>query len=408
MRKLLTHVLVLVVLAPISCVAQGEPGQALPKLVRSNEMFGRRLLAIVQSDMPGKNVVLSPLSLTMLFADLRSSSEYGPVRSEIGKTFGWGEYPELSIPSRMLLAAFERPEQPSRPGENPRRHLPILRWKAEGTWISNSLFYQGKGTLSPEFVELSEKYFGLKFMSTASKRPVTNDLKSAGHREELIPTLSGRDDVLIDSGTHLQTAWYGNTFSMSTAYKSAFQTASGDLNQVEMLDTELEYYFHAKTESFEAVSLPCNGAYMLAILPGPGESIHDLERLLSESPDAIDSALKKELGIVSLPMFRFKFEANLRPQLEQMGIREAFQNIGKIIQIPGSYLAHVSQRIDIQVDKQGIQANAETVAGAVYGGIMSGSSPFQMKLDRPFLFLIRDRTTNALLFLGVVEDPSQH
>ena len=58
------------------------------------------------------------------------------------------------------------------------------------------------------------------------------------------------------------------------------------------------------------------------------------------------------------------------------------------------------------MDKLGIRADAETVGGAIYGGIMGATEPFSMKLNRPFIFLIRDMTTDALLFLGGVVDPS--
>ena len=49
----------------------------------------------------------------------------------------------------------------------------------------------------------------------------------------------------------------------------------------------------------------------------------------------------------------------------------------------------------------------KTRIGGVYGGMGSGTESFQMKLDRPFLFLIHDLTTGALLFAGAVLEPMQ-
>ena len=83
-----------------------------------------------------------------------------------------------------------------------------------------------------------------------------------------------------------------------------------------------------------------------------------------------------------------------------------FDDLGNVITIPGSSLTQVKQRIDIQVDDSGIRADAETVVGGIYGGLIAGE-PFRMKLDRPFLFLVRDLNSNALLFLGAVMDPAQ-
>jgi serine protease inhibitor len=50
---------------------------------------------------------------------------------------------------------------------------------------------------------------------------------------------------------------------------------------------------------------------------------------------------------------------------------------------------------------------ANTVIGAIYGGVMGGPvQPFSMELNRPFVYLVRERFTDALLFAGVVVDPS--
>jgi Serpin (serine protease inhibitor) len=94
---------------------------------------------------------------------------------------------------------------------------------------------------------------------------------------------------------------------MSQPRESGFTTASGTLRQVKMLDSEMAGYLYAKTEAFEAVALPCNNAYMLAILPAQAKSVRDLETLLSESPDSVDAVLKKQPGVVTMPIFHFQF-----------------------------------------------------------------------------------------------------
>ena len=364
---------------------------------------------LVDSGRSDQNVAISPLSLTLVFAALQTHSEGGPgsVRKEIAAAFGWGEYPSLSIPARMLLVAFEKPKQ--EPPQSRRRSQTVrfAHYPPEGAWITNDLVYAGKDTLSARFVDDAQKYYGFRFKSTGTLSPSTSDLKAAGHARNLLPKISGQDDILVSSGSHLQTAWSGNTFSMSRPRHGAFTTASGDVKQVEMLDSELSGYLYAKTESFEAVALPCNNAYMLAILPGSGKSLRDLETLLSDSSDSVDAALKKQVGVVTMPTFHFQFEAKLRQQIEEMGIKKPFEDLGALIQIPKSHLTDVSQKTDIQVDQNGIRASAESIVGAIYGGIGTAQNAFHLELNRPFVFLIRDRTTNALMFLGVVSDPSK-
>ncbi len=170
----------------------------------------------------------------------------------------------------------------------------------------------------------------------------------------------------------------------------------------------MESYLYAKTETFEAVVLPANSSYMLIVLPAPGNTIKDLEHQLAGEPDSFDKALQKHLGTVAMPLFHFQCDSNLRPRMEEMGIKTVFNDLGRIIDIPSSHLTEIKQNVDIQVDKNGILASADTVMGAIYGGIMGAQDMFHMSLDRPFLFLIRDQNTNALLFIGAVMDPTQN
>jgi serpin B len=173
-----------------------------------------------------------------------------------------------------------------------------------------------------------------------------------------------------------------------------------------MLTSDVSVYRYVKTEAFEAVVLPTNRAYMLAVLPATGHDLHGLVRELAASPEAIDAALKRQVGTVTMPPFQIRVESNLRRHLEEMGIRQIFKDLGQIIKIPESRLTEINQSVNIQVDRLGIRADAETVGGGIYGGTMGATEPFSMKLNRPFVFLIRDLTTDALLFLGAVVDPS--
>lgn len=228
------RILFLVFLASLPSLAQEEFGQGLPNLIRGNEQFGRKLLLFVDSSKSERNIVISPLSLTIVFAALQAHSERGPgsMRKEMDDVFGWGDNPNLSVPARMLLAAFEKPKQePSQTKQTVR----FAHYPPEGAWITNDVLYRGKDTLSAPFVSDAEKYYGVRFKSTGDLRLSTADLKGAGHSGQMLPKISGQDDILISSGAHLQTAWSGNTFSMNRPREGGFTTASGDLKQVEML-----------------------------------------------------------------------------------------------------------------------------------------------------------------------------
>jgi serpin B len=93
-----------------------------------------------------------------------------------------------------------------------------------------------------------------------------------------------------------------------------------------------------------------------------------------------------------------------------MGVHRIFTDPGTLIgMVPevGAILRGVLQKNEITVDEDGIRADSGTIMAGVYGGIMGGEpKPFHMVLNRPFIFIIRDNATHALLFLGVVMNPT--
>jgi serpin B len=383
--------------------AADDPGQGLPNLIRANERFGLNLLEKIHSREPQRNVVVSPISVTLILACLRTGQYFGlEGRDELGDTFGWGSPSQLAMSAKMLLAAFEEAKTPK---------------DRDQRWITNTILYRSQGwPIAPgtrvrpfdqRFADIATRFFGVKFVDTAAARPTSGNLRAARTLVGPLPKVPGKNDAWISSGSHLRAMWRGNTFSMSKMFMGDFETPGGQKKPVVMITSEMELYLHAKTNDFEAVALPCDGAYMIAVLPAPGRSMQELERELAASPEMVGTALQQEVGKITMPTFHLRGEQQFRAPLEEMGIRRIFWDLSPIVTIPASYLTNISQAVDLQVDKNGIRADAETIAGAVYGGIMmSNTPPFHMKLDRPFLFLIRDVDANALLFVGAVMDPS--
>jgi serine protease inhibitor len=402
------------VASAVTARAQPEIAPYLSQLVHANEHFGRLLLERLHRDAPQHNVVVSPISLTITFAAIHQGCWNTPCGKEIGDAFGWGPYPYLTVPTRMLLAAFEGPEPPKTVAVPKATLPPAYTATPEEAWIHNAVLFRNKDSktgvvLAPfadEFVASATKYFGMKFVDTGKYGPTAPDLRAVRKSVGTLPTMSEMNDVWISSGTHLRTGWRGNTFSLGRPFTGEFRTTGGESRKVEMITSELSPYPHAKTDSFEAVVLPCGSASFIAVVPALGKDIHELEAELANSPNALDEALKPEVGVVTMPTFHIISDKNLTPKFQGLGIRRAFKDLGYMMTIPGSHLTEVAQSIDIQVDQSGIRADAETVTGVVYGGIMAGE-PFRMKIDRPFLFLIRDRNVNALLFIGAVMDPSR-
>lgn len=112
------------------------------------------------------------------------------------------------------------------------------------------------------------------------------------------------------------------------------------------------------------------------------------------------------------PKFGIETEARLGDALAAMGMPLAFDpdkadftGMRMPSDEPPLYIAKVVHQANIDVDEKGTEAAAATAVEMATGG--GAPEWITLKVDRPFLFALRDRGTGAVLFLGRVMDPSK-
>ena len=112
---------------------------------------------------------------------------------------------------------------------------------------------------------------------------------------------------------------------------------------------------------------------------------------------------------VSLPKFKVTWgAASLKPQLKALGLKNAFTedaDFGAMSPKEPLLLNDVVHKAFVEVNEEGTEASAASVVGM---GLMAGIGPPTpvFRADRPFVFLIIDRATGAITFMGKVTDPS--
>jgi serpin B len=108
-----------------------------------------------------------------------------------------------------------------------------------------------------------------------------------------------------------------------------------------------------------------------------------------------------------LPRFRIESDLGLRPHCEALGIVDAFgpqADFSGVSSEPGFALGEVLHRAFADVDEEGTEAGAATVAMMLAAALWA-PKPREVRVDRPFLFVISDRPTGSILFMGRVVDP---
>jgi len=156
---------------------------------------------------------------------------------------------------------------------------------------------------------------------------------------------------------------------------------------------------------YVAVDLPYgNGAYsMTVVLPTPGKSVEALAgSLQGASWAALVSQLHEGEIDVSLPRFRLEWARELIPDLQSLGMHDAFVDggadftrlspLGKQL-----FIGVVKQKTYLDVNEEGTEAAAVTNVG-----VHLTSMPVGIVIDRPFVFVIRERLSGTVLFMGKI------
>lgn len=167
---------------------------------------------------------------------------------------------------------------------------------------------------------------------------------------------------------------------------------------------------YQETPDLQAVELPYNGGdvAMLLVLPGPGR-LEAVQQLMSPTTLSELGARPERRRIrLALPRFEFGSSYLLRDDLIAMGMSDPF-NMGLadftgITEAEKMAIDQIIHETRIKVDEYGTEAAAAT-AMAMLGAGAPPPDPLVLKMDRPFLFVIHDKQTGAVLFVGRVVDP---
>jgi len=184
-----------------------------------------------------------------------------------------------------------------------------------------------------------------------------------------------------------------------------FYRLDGSQVKVPMMRVK-EHFPYTEGMDFQAIELPYTGDTLSMIILLPREGMfEEFEANLSiERLDAILAQLCSEKVQLWMPKFELTSEFSLGETLAQLGMSDAFQSgIADFSGMDGTrdlFIGHVAHKAYVSVNEEGTEAAAAT------GVSMTLSIPSMMTIDHPFIFLICDIETGALLFMGRVMDPT--
>jgi serpin B len=186
-----------------------------------------------------------------------------------------------------------------------------------------------------------------------------------------------------------------------------FHAASGPAVTVQTMSVSGSFE-HTKTKSYEAIRLPykTGGASMLVIVPSAKSS---LPKMLSTFDAArltkVRRGLKKANGSLRLPRLDTRGGLQLREPLGAMGIADVFSSsradFSAMTEKGPTWFDRIQHATYLHIDEQG----TETAAATASQNATASAGGFKMQVDRPYLIVIVDERSGAMLFLGAIRDP---
>ncbi len=145
------------------------------------------------------------------------------------------------------------------------------------------------------------------------------------------------------------------------------------------------------------------------VLPNEGESLDSVESKLTidQLERKLDGLAEREV-VVEMPKFKLTSMTELSDTLAGMGMSTAFTRDADFSGIDGTrelFLSKVVHQVVVNLDEEGTEAAAGT-AVVVTRAMARVSVPLVFRVDRPFLYLIRDVKTGTIVFLGRIADPT--
>jgi serpin B len=283
--------------------------------------------------------------------------------------------------------------------------------------IANRLWGQTGYPWSEPFLEITRVDYGAELVEAdiqhdqETVRQAVNTWASertAGKIPELLQPglITPLTRLILANAIYFKGTWVSR-FDTGQTRTQSFRLSSAQSVDVPMMH-QTGKFGHLSRNGLSILELPYNGQdiAMVVLLPDDVDGLPALEAALT--PDEIAgwlADLATEKVVVALPRFTFCSKGSLAGPLSAMGMPLVFSetdaDLTGMATAEYLYLQFLVHEAFVAVDEEGTEAAAATAGGT---GTTS-APPNDFIADHPFLFLIRDRVTGSVLFMGRVADP---
>jgi len=373
-------------------------------LVESDNRFGFKLFEEISGEEKNKNIFISPLSVAMALGMTYNGAD-GSTQEAMQKTLELSglTLQEINESYKNLIELLTNLDEK-------------VRFQ-----IANSIWYREMFPVEDEFIEINKTYFdaevsGLNFSAPNASNIINEwvNQKTDGKIEKIVDApINPLTMMFLINAIYFKGIWTYE-FDESQTKDDKFTLPDGSKKPCRMMSQENEFQYFENDE-FQAIDLPYgNGDFRMTIFLPRAEKDVDylIGELNQENWNLWMSSFRKMEVTLQLPKFTLNYEIELNDVLKGLGMEIAFnsseadftkmyeeEKVGANL-----YISKVKHKTFVEVNEEGTEAAAVTSVEMT----LTTAVPFKllMRIDRPFIFAIRENNSGTILFIGKIVEPT--
>ena len=341
------------------------------------------------------NTFFSPLSLNLALGMLYNGAS-GETRAEMAEVLGMADFSETEINEyyqKMSQALLKI---------DPLTDISI----------ANSIWYRDGLSVKQPFIDVNKTYFDAEVQSLDFNQSNAADIinkwcadKTKNKIKEIIKNpIPGEIMMYLINALYFKSKWQ-NQFEKEKTKSDDFTKADQQKKRVNMMEqtTPLPYY---ADQDIQCVEMPCgNKAFSMVVALPINDS--NLDRLIESLDNAswqnvVNNLHEREVWL-KLPRFKIECDIPLNDPVKNVGMNKIFVGGFEKISDVDLRVSDIKQKTFVEVNEEGAEAAAVTVIGMELSA--GPGTTVQFFANRPFLYLIKEKSTGVILFIGRMDEP---
>jgi serpin B len=410
MKCKITFLLIVTIILVNSCKKEGVGNNnssekiftiSQAKVLQSSNKFGIKLFSDLADNYPNtKNLFISPLSvylaLTMTYNGAANTTAL-----EMQNTLGYSGMvnEEINQSCKDLVDVLLNID--------PKITLEI----------ANSIWYRNTFTVKQVFIDINRHYFNAEvkasdFYDPATVIQINNWVKTKTHDkiEKVIDNIPSNAVMYLINAIYFKGIWKYK-FDSENTVEGPFNTPNSGSVLVNFMNQKARFKY-MDNDLLSAIELPYgnSGLSMVVLLPVQDKTIPNVIQNFSQDnwTEWCNNMDSTEVT-VRLPKFKFAYDSTINESLKTLGMPTAFTPMADFSNINSDEslcISKVLHKSFIEVNEEGSEAAAVTVVGIVTTAFPGENKDKNFVANKPFIFVIKENTTQTILFAGIVNNPN--